>query len=94
MCVRSVLDYAMPLYHYSLPKYLVNELEQVQKRALKIMCPNLSYDEALTHVEIVPLSVHHSNICAMLFNEILSDSDHRLQALLPLSHQACKSLLR
>ena len=41
-CVRSVLDYAIPVYYYSLPKYLVNELERVQKRALKIMCPNLS----------------------------------------------------
>ena len=93
-CVRSVLDYAIPVYYYSLPKYLVNELERVQKRALKIMCPSLSYDEALTHMEIAPLSVHHSNICATLFNEILSDSDHRLRALLPPSHQACKYSLR
>ena len=60
-CVRSVLDYAIPVYYYSLPKYLVNELERVQKRALKIMCPSLSYDEALTHMEIALLSVHHSN---------------------------------
>ena len=82
------------MYYYSLPKYLVNELERVQKRALKIMCPSLSYDEALTHMEIAPLSVHHSNICATLFNEILSDSDHRLRALLPPSHQACKYSLR
>ena len=82
-CVRSVLDYAIPVYYYSLPKYLINELERIQKRALKIMCPSLSYDEALTHVEIALLSVHRSNIYAMLFNEILSDSDHRLRALLP-----------
>ena len=93
-CVRSVLDYAIPVYYYSLPKYLVNELEPVQKRALKIMSPSLSYGEALTHMEIAPLSVHHSNICATLFNEILSDSDHRLRALLPPSHQACKYSLR
>ena len=89
-CVRSVLDYAIPVYYYSLPKYLVNELERVQKRALKIMYPSLSYDEALTHMKIAPLSVHHSDICATPFNEILSDSDHRLRALLLPSHQACK----
>ena len=58
------------------------------------MCPNLSYDEALTHMEIAPLSVHHSNICATLLVEILSDSDHRLRALLPPLHQACKYSLR
>ena len=82
------------MYCYSLPKYLVNEIERVQKRALKIMCPSLSYNEALTHMEKVPLSVHHSNICTTLFNEILSDSDHRLRAFLPPSHQACKYSLR
>ena len=82
------------MYYYSLPKYLVNELERVQKRVLKIMCPSLSYDEALTHMKIAPLSVHHCNICTTLFNEILSDSDHRLRALLPPSHQACKYSLR
>ena len=27
-CVRSVLDYAIPFYYYSLPKYLVNEPER------------------------------------------------------------------
>ena len=58
------------------------------------MCPGLSYDEDLTHVEIAPFSVHHSNICATLFNEILSDSDHRVRALLPPLHQACKYSLR
>ena len=93
-CVRSVLDYAIPVFYYSLPKYLVNELERVQKRDLKIMSPTLSYDEALTHMEIAALSVHHDNICAMLFNEILSDSDHRLRALLLPSHQACKYSLQ
>ena len=55
------------------------------------MCPSLSYDEALTHVEIAPLSVHHSNFCATLLIEILSDSDHRLRALLPpLHHEHAK----
>ena len=46
------------------------------------MCPSLSYDEALTHIETAPLSAHHRNICATLFNEILSDSDYKLRALL------------
>ena len=41
-------------------------------------------------MEIAPLSVHHSNICVTLFNDILSDSDHRLRVLLPPPHQACK----
>ena len=47
----------------------------MHKRAFKITCPSLSYDEALTHIEIASLSVHHSNICATLLIEILSDLD-------------------
>ena len=46
------------------------------------MCPSLSFDEALTHMEIAPLSAHFKNICATLFNEILSDSDYKLRAFL------------
>lgn len=60
------------------------------------MCLSLSYDAALTHIEIAPLSVPHSNICATLFNEMLSDSDHQLsfEHYLSPSHQACKYSLR
>ena len=41
-CIRSVLDYAVPVFYYSLPKYLTHELERIQKRALAIMCPCLN----------------------------------------------------
>ena len=32
-CIRSVLVYAAPVFLYALPKYLLCELERVQKRA-------------------------------------------------------------
>ena len=28
-CIRSIMDYAVPVFHYSLPKYLMRELEHV-----------------------------------------------------------------
>ena len=31
-CIRSILDYAVPVFHYSIPKYLMHELERVQKK--------------------------------------------------------------
>ena len=36
-CVRSVIDYAVPVFHYALPAYLMPELERVQKRAMRII---------------------------------------------------------
>ena len=31
-CVRSVCDYEIPVFHASLPQYLIDDLERVQKR--------------------------------------------------------------
>ena len=33
-CIRSIMDYAVQAFHFSLPKYLRQELERVQKRAM------------------------------------------------------------
>ena len=43
---RSVIEYASAVYA-NLPKYLSGALEGIQKRALRIILPNLHYDEAL-----------------------------------------------
>ena len=51
-CIRSILVYAAPVFFYALPKYLQCELERVQKRATLIICPSLSYDEALNEAGI------------------------------------------
>ena len=47
VCVRPVLEYASTVFHYSIPKYLSDEIEHVQKRALRIVYPNLHYEDAL-----------------------------------------------
>ena len=36
--VRSVIDYAVPVFHYALPAYLMQELGRVQKRSMRIIC--------------------------------------------------------
>ena len=40
-CIRSSLDYACPVFHYSLPQYLQSELESIQKRALACIFPRM-----------------------------------------------------
>ena len=42
-CIRSIMDYAVPAFHFRLTKYLTQELEPVQKRAMS----NVSNHEAL-----------------------------------------------
>ena len=36
-CIRPLLEYACPVFHHSLPQYLSNEMERLQKRALRII---------------------------------------------------------
>ena len=44
--IRSVIESASAVFA-NLPKYLSDALERIQKRALRIILPNLHYDEAL-----------------------------------------------
>lgn len=45
--IGSVLEYCCVVWHHALPLYLADELERVQKRALRIILPGYSYKEAL-----------------------------------------------
>ena len=51
-CVRPVTKYACPVFHNSLPLYLSEDLEKLQKRALRIICSTLTYPAALSKARI------------------------------------------
>ena len=73
------MNYALPAFHFSLPKYLTQELEQaVQKRAMS----NVSYHEALVIMKFKKIATHHDEICESLFQTIVNDDNHRLYKLL------------
>ena len=55
-CIRPVLEYACQVWNFNSPDYLKEEIERIQKRALRIICPNLSYRRALEASEIPLLS--------------------------------------
>jgi hypothetical protein len=46
-CIRPVAEYACEVFHDSLPKYLYDDLEKLQKRACRIILPGHSYENAL-----------------------------------------------
>ena len=47
-CIRPVAEYACPVFHTTLPQYLSDQLERLQKRALRIISTNdLSYRLAI-----------------------------------------------
>ena len=46
-CIRPILEYASPVFHNGLTNYLSQDLERIQKRALRIILPWVSYEDAL-----------------------------------------------
>ena len=72
-CIRSSLDYACPVFHYSLPKYLQVELERVQRRALSCIFPRVHYSDALTLAGLESIRAHQEKLTEHLFKSIVND---------------------
>ena len=53
--IRPIMEYAVPVWQ-SIPVSLSDKLESVQKRALKIIYPAESYNNALQRAQIASLS--------------------------------------
>ena len=53
--VRPVLEYACPVWSTSIPQYLSDSIEMVQKRALRAIYPGLYYDDILLLLAIPSL---------------------------------------
>ena len=82
-CIRSSLDYACPVFHYALPKYLQIELERVQKRALSCIFPREHYSDTLQLAGPPTIRAHQEVLSKKLFNSIFSDSSNKAHGLLP-----------
>ena len=77
----------------ALPAYLSAELEQLQKRAMRIIFPFTSYRDALQQARLETLSARRELITSKLFESISSNENHRLYKLLP-SRNKCHFNMR
>ena len=68
--IRSVFEYACEVWHTSLPQYLSNKIERVQKRALRILFPFTDYAEALSISRCSRLDDRRHSICQNTFQKI------------------------
>ena len=87
-CVRPLTEYACPVFHNSLPTYLSEDLEKLQKRALRIIFPHLSYQNAMREADIETLYNRREFLTKDLFNKIVQDPSHKLHTLLPDKNQS------
>ncbi|CAH3033775.1 unnamed protein product, partial [Porites lobata] len=76
-----------------LPVYLSNELEGVQKRAMHIIFPLCSYNEALVESGLTKLSDRRQELVDKLFKNVLQNEQNKLHELLP-ARNTCTFNLR
>ena len=92
-CIRPITEYACPVFHDGLPVYLSNELEGVQKRAMHIIFPLCSYNEALVESGLTKLSDRCQELVDKLFKNVLQNEQNKLHELLP-ARNTCTFNLR
>ncbi len=64
--IRTILEYACQVFHHGLPKYLSDVIERIQKRALRIILPDLSYENALATLDMKSLWLRREELCSKL----------------------------
>ena len=82
-CIRPVVEYASSVFHYAIPNCLCKHIEQIQRRAMRIIFPTKSYAEALLHSKLLTLKERRQRTCGKLFKEIVEDPNNKLHPLLP-----------
>ena len=61
--VRPVLEYACPVWHTNLPKYLSDSIELIQNRAFKSIFPGMSYNDILNDTGLRTLKEIRDVLC-------------------------------
>ena len=77
------LEYACQVWHFSIPQHLNDQIEQVQRQALPIALPHLSYSDGLEATNIQTLSQRREDHCHKLYKNIFIQEDNKLKNLIP-----------
>ena len=65
--IRPVLEYACEVWHCNITEYLSDDIEKIQKRALRIVLPTASYQEARQFTGIPLLKERRQTLCQRFF---------------------------
>ena len=82
--VRSVIEYACPVWQSSLTMEQRNRLESIQRRAIRIISGSSDYELYCTIYGIEPLAVRLDELTKCMFNRICRPTDC-LHSILPSS---------
>ena len=80
--IRPLLEYACPVWHSSLTCTLNNQLEGIQRRALRIIYPQMSYKDSITQFNLPTLYDRPELLCESFYKNA-TRPDSKLFNLLP-----------
>ena len=82
--IRSILEYGTKILHGSLTEEQFKDIERIQRRAIKIICAEKTYEQALIECGMETLENRREKMCIKLIND-MKDLIHKLNELLPLT---------
>ena len=68
--VRSAIEYGAQVWSGNLTKEQVKDIARIQKRAMKIICPELDYHQALVELNIKSLADRRDTLCIQLIKDM------------------------
>ena len=78
--IRPVLEYACQVWHFNIQEYLSEDIEKIQRRALRISLPLMSYREARNFTGIPLLKARRETLCEQFFKK--NENNDKLSELL------------
>eukprot|EP00920_Eleutheroschizon_duboscqi_P034063 GHVT01081689.1.p1 GENE.GHVT01081689.1~~GHVT01081689.1.p1 ORF type:complete len:133 (-),score=2.88 GHVT01081689.1:381-779(-) len=80
--VRTIVEYACPVWHPGLTKYLEHSLETIQRRVLLSVFPDMAYKDALSKADLPSLDEHRDQLTQDLFSQ-MENPNKKCHNLLP-----------
>ena len=80
--IRSTLEYGTKIWHGSLTEEQSKDIERIQRRGMKTICPEKTYEQALIECGMETLENRREKMCIKLISDV-KDLVHKLNELLP-----------
>ena len=79
--LRPILEYACPVWHSSLTLKLSDEIETIQRHAVKTILPHLTYD-GLSALNLTTLFDRREHLCRSFYHKIITIPANKLNNLI------------
>lgn len=81
--IRTVLSYAAPAWYCYISETCKTKLESLQRQCMRVIYPDIPYEERLAQAGILPLCDYLNTICQSYVDKIATNTNHKLHHHMP-----------